>query len=358
MHEAAYESKAIEVIQVVIVLVIIASMLLPMLTTAAQAQPSADDAATFGEYMRFRGEGANQLQSALKETFRLYSTGQGAFLTGLLSGLPSGASAVALFCCLVVGGFFLSVFIAVKNVIRYVFDCHRLSLILWVYLGLIFLMTQCTNPAEAFFWYAGAVRYTLPAMAMFFGIGVALKSFRYKRPGIRFWQFTGSAALLFFACGGSLVIAAFLCWIVFLGAVSAFLYKAPFRGKLLFLLAVCAAGLWINLLAPGSAPAALGSGLPVAARAPWVLPAFLAFVLPVLFVPVRSIAERSGFAFAHPLRCVVFSLTAVVPILVPLFTGYSDGMGQAYVQCATWLIFALVFFNYVYLVGARVKARA
>lgn len=360
MNEVVRRDKRIEYVQIMIALGLVALMIAPLLMLAAQAYPTANDYVALGDYMRFRGDGLSQLQSALGGTAILYSQGQGAFLSGLLAGLIVDTDTVPVFCCLIVGGFFISVFIATKNVIRYIFGCHRLSLILWVYLGIVFLMTQFTNPAESFFWFSGTVMYTLPVMSMFFGIGVALKSIRYPKPRIRLWLFIGGAALLFFACGGALVTGMFLCWVAIGGTISAFHRRTAWRKKALILLLVCACGFLLNVLAPVFSTATQsvpGGNLFFAdtgalETAP---PIIVVTVLLALLIPVVNIAKHCGYGFRHPFRCVAFSVIAALLLVVPYAVGDHHAMRLAYTETVTWFVLVLVFFNFAYLIGWGVK---
>lgn len=358
LDDVIQQDKKIEYTQVVIALVLVALMIGPLLRLAAQAYPTSNDYVGIIDYMRFRSEGLSQLQSALGEMSILYGQGQGAFLSGLLAGLIVDTDTAPVFCCLVVGGFFISVFIATKNVIRYIFGYHKLSTILWVYVGAVFLMTQFANPVESFYWFSGTVMYTLPVMSMFFGVGVALKSFRYPKPKIRFWLFIGSAALLFFACGGALVIGAFLCYIALGGVVSAFLRRAACRKKALVLFVVCGCSFLINILAPvfsGVAPLALRDGQWVGNVLGTVPPIVVVTVLSLLLIPVAKIAKHSGYGFRHPFRCVVFSVIAVLLTMVPYALGWHYDMPFAYRETVSWFVIVLVLFNFIYLVGWGVK---
>ncbi len=161
-------------------------------------------------------------------------------------------------------GFFLALYLFVRELAKWTgFSSERG--IAGVYVLAVTCLLNLRSYAEDFFWFSGAVSYTIPLMLALTGAALLVRSLRLQQGGCRL-RLAGAAVFMLLACGGSLQIAVPVCYGMLVLGVYLFVHlfgrkkcvrKRTGRrgnGAFWYLLPIAAAliGTAINGLAPGN----------------------------------------------------------------------------------------------------------
>ena len=133
---------------------------------------------------------------------------------------------------------------------------------LTIFSVILFSILDADVFTEIFFWYSGAVAYTIPFSFALFAVMFFLVSNNNCYSTRKRVIFAGiSAVLLFLASGGSLAVAGTGCYMVLLLAVGFYLISGKISVRNIIVTAVGVAGALVNVAAPGNyARHAYGNG--------------------------------------------------------------------------------------------------
>lgn len=129
----------------------------------------------------------------------------------------------------------------------------EMHICLTVYTMVLFSILDADVFTEIFFWYSGAVAYSLPFSVMFFGIMFFLLSNNecYKNGKRRICAVL-AAILLFLASGGSLTVSGTGCYVAVLLTLGIYLVRRKISVSNIAVTAAGIAGALVNTAAPGN----------------------------------------------------------------------------------------------------------
>lgn len=99
---------------------------------------------------------------------------------------------------------------------------------------------------DAFYWFAGAMNYSLPLSLNMLALSILLLC-----PKLKKWNMIFVSVLLFLGMGGSLMISGACCWILIMVLVR-LIYKKEFSCKYIWFLVITMIGCILNVAAPGN----------------------------------------------------------------------------------------------------------
>ena len=197
----------------------------------------------------------------------------------------------------------------------------------WLLLGSVlafFSIQLCISPREAFFWYNGAVYYTLFHSFLLVLVTLVIQLFRAKRVWVRV-VFAALGTLLVAILSGGNYATAVVCFELLVCAIGYSVYKKQYRLLAAFalMLLVFGAGMYVSVSAPGNAvrqadviasgytpsgplkAVALSLALGGAMAVGWFdLSGVVIILLTVLFV--GPYLRKTGWRFRYPLIVVAF----------------------------------------------------
>lgn len=236
---------------------------------------------------------------------------------------------------------------------------HRLLLCLCCILGILGFEVWY----QIFYWYTGAIGYTVPLSLALIALGLILLS--NKR-----FSYVAAGVLLFCASGGCLAVVAIECYWLLMIVVSKMLKKSACKKDyILFVIAV--GGALLNSLAPGNFVrhsviddsglhlfrAIIFSFSEVVATAEWLLldTPFIIIALISFSIGV-SIGKRQSVDNAY--SWIMVGLNVFTPIVTyfPICLGYSSGGGPNRCRFMLTLAFVISAVSILFFLGKIVSA--
>lgn len=241
--------------------------------------------------------------------------------------------------------FVMSVCFFVYGICRYEVKCFlcKLLLAMCCLVGILGFDTWY----QVFYWYTGAVCFTIPLSAMLIAFTLITISDRKA-------CYIIAGVLLFCASGGSLAIAGTSCyWMLIIGTSR--LYKKKMRKRDVSLFVIAVAGALVNALAPGNFVrhsviddsglhlfrAVIYSFSEVVATAEWLFLETWFIVIVVIALGVGIFAGKRSVV-DKTYSWLMIAVNAVTPIVTyyPVCLGYSSGGGPN--RCRFILTFSFV----------------
>jgi len=233
-----------EAIQVCMASILIAASAVPLLLLAQYTVPFADDFFA-----------PTTTRNMLEETVFFYLNWQGTYafrfsdVFNFFLFWGTGAYPVSIVAVILI--YFGAWFFAIRSVLVCVFSCKKMSGTLWVFAAVIFYFSNFLNLGETLFWLGGASVYTYPLSMLLFAIGFYVRT--YSAGKTKRIAYTIIAALcLFWACGGTALIAAASCSVFLYCSLQSLIKKSNNRRITLILFGCCLAFALVNALAPGN----------------------------------------------------------------------------------------------------------
>lgn len=182
---------------------------------------------------------------------------------------------------------------------------------------------------ETFYWYSGAICFTLPLSA-FFLVASMINSDKFEKT----WEYVLEALLLFVIVGGNLAVTGVVCWIMTVIIYEKYIQKKNVKPYIVVWI-VTVTGALINTLAPGNYVRhgeIDDSGIHVFQSLVWSInyviesTEWILFETPfgiMIMIITLIVAIQSRDKIKHSIQCVL--LYAVTPIFAafPVCLGYS-----------------------------------
>ena len=343
------ESSLITILCIAMV-AMLALSLLPMFAIAQYDLPTGDDE-LYGAPVRQALAGDPSLKTALLAAAGVvaekYQSWQGTFSAIFLMALQPGVFALTAYR--ITPYLMLGSLIASSLYLLYTLLCTMIGLPrrIWLLIGsaaLLFSIQLCISPREAFFWYNGAVYYTLYYAFSLVLIAFVLRMFHTERAGARSVYVVLGVLLCAVLSGGNYV-SVMICGEFLLCAIAYAVWKKQYRllAPLVAMLVVFGTGLAVSIAAPGNAirqAAVLSAGytqsglvktvlLSLAMGAGFALQWFdVASVALILLtaVFVGPYLQKTGWRFRFPLLAVAFAFCVFASQFAPsAFAASSPG---------------------------------
>ena len=339
--QSGSESRLLTILSIAMVS-LLAISLLAMLSIAKYDLPMGDDV-IFGKPAQEALAGQRNIGMALSAAAGVvaekYHSWQGTFSAIFLMALQPGVFGTSSYQ--VTPYLMLGALIASTLCLLYTLLCTvlRLSRRVWLIIGsamLLFSIQLCVSPREAFYWYNGAVYYTLYYAFTLMFLTLIIRMFRTDRTGVRAACAVAGVVLAAVIAGGdyaTVMIAgeAMVCALVYAAVQKRYRHLLL---PLVIMLVVFAVGLFISMTAPGNAirqSAVLAAGyqtsnalkaiaLSIAFGAgfavQWLDGAALALILfAALFI--GPALRKTGWRFRYPLLVIVFTFLVFASQFTP-----------------------------------------
>lgn len=322
-----------------VIIVLIASIIMPFLLASLYTLPSVDDFTNVNSVTEHLSD-SNWFTAASKATITTYNKWQGTYFGLILIYFIAplkhfGVAGIRVFSLLNGALFFTALFMFVKAIFTYILADNKWGHILFTYLLFVYGCVNTTASSEIFFWYTGACVYTMPLSCALLGCASMLTLLGTKKNK----YFICALLLGFLASGGSLQITAFACFSYLLIAAISWFSKSKEKYKFLIAFAITFLGALINVLAPGNynrhdltnqtgiqiLPAISNTLSNVTIEFIKVMTkTFLPFALVLLFIIGCRITEKMKFNFPFPPLVFLVSFGGVCLTSFPVHLGYSS----------------------------------
>lgn len=244
----------------VVMLAVLLLSLVPMLYIAQYDLPLGDDV-IYGSPVSSALKQDASLPSALSAAAGVvaekFQSWQGTFSAIFLMALQPGVFGLSYYQ--ITPYLMLGALIASTLLLTYTLLCSLLGVSkrVWLILGLalsFFSIQLCVSPREGFFWYNGAVYYTLYHSFLLVLATLVIQLFRAKRIWVRI-VFIILGVLLSAILSGGNYATAMVCFELLVCAIGYAAYKKQYRLLVVFalMLVVFGAGMYISVSAPGNA---------------------------------------------------------------------------------------------------------
>lgn len=253
------ESSLITLLCIVSVAVLLLS-LVPMLLVARYDLPLGDDViygASVSEALAKDASLPAAFSAAANVVSEKFTSWQGTFSAIFLMALQPGVFGLSYYQ--ITPYLMLGALIASTLFFTYTLLCSILGLSkrVWLILGAaiaFFSIQLCVSPREAFFWYNGAVYYTLFHSLLLVLVTLAIRLFRAKRTWVRIVLAVLGILLAAILSGGNYATA-MVCLELLVCAIAYSVYQKDARLAVAFtvMLLVFGAGMYLSVSAPGNA---------------------------------------------------------------------------------------------------------
>jgi len=314
----------------VVSLAVLLLSLIPMLAIAQYDLPLGDDViygAPVSKALQQNASLPSALSAAAGVVAEKFHSWQGTFSAIFLMALQPGVFGLSFYQ--ITPYLMLGALIGSTLLLTHTLLCSLLGVSrrVWLLLGsaLTFFSIQlCISPREAFFWYNGAVYYTLFHSLLLVLATLVIQLFRAKRAWVRA-VFAALGVLLVAILSGGNYATAMVCFELLVCAIGYSIYRKQYRllAAFVLMLLVFGAGMYVSVSAPGNAirqadvitsgytpsgplksivlSLALGGVMAVG----WFdLACVVIILLTVLFV--GPYLRKTGWRFRYPLLVVLF----------------------------------------------------
>ena len=340
-----FTKKRIRQIATASIVVLVVS-LIPIIVTSFFSHPIRDDfgyAVYVHNVVENGGNIFQMISAGIQKTINTYQVWQGTYSAVFLFAMQPGViseNAYFISTFLILGILIYSTFFLIRTIFKTLkLDEEYATIISSVIL--ILSIQFVYDKSQAFFWWNGAVYYTVFYSFALILFACLIRFYTTLKKKSRIKYFTLSIVLAFIIGGGNYSTA--LCTLVILALAIVLLIKKAKKEAVHFwaVFAVILTGLVISAIAPGnSVRADLYEGLsPVQAVAQslvraakffcqWTgLPQIAAFAL--IAMVVFRLTKRVGFDFKYPLAvCIVTFLVFATQLTPPLYAMGSVGGGR------------------------------
>lgn len=364
----------------IVVAIVLVVLLLPVLYIGRYNHMAADDYA-FGVFAHRALESTGSLwemsKAAASYTGWVYNHWQGTYASVFLMSMQPGVfheKAYMLTPFITIGFLILGFVYFIQAVCRFVFHSETYSSHIIALVG-VGICIECVDiPVEAFYWFNGAVHYTVMQGLLLLMIGLLIASIYDTRPGYR--RFAAAAILAVIVGGGNYMTAfsAILLEIVILllqqvrGRFPSFYQKQVQNAKhgtikALSILAISSVCLITNAAAPGNSNrASLFEGYSVPETiyysfvqafsdiAKWIdLPLIL--LLALLFPVVIYMFCHSDFSFPYPVLFVIGSICLYSAQYAPTFYVMRNNGPYRLQDAEQYMFYLYLLLDYIYVLG-------
>ena len=224
---------------------------LPFVWEAFYALPDGDDFNAMYRTESYLNKGMGYWKAAFYVTKDFYCSWQGTYSGNMLETILSpflrgGMKGYSLTCALFVVLFCVEIFILVMLIDKYLLGGNNICYHLANWNIIMILFFSLSDISQTFYWFSSMSVYLIPMMLGSFGAGLLLIGL-YKNEK-QYFAFSGILGII--ACGGTLSIACFVCWIYLLLVVVSIVERKN-RIKCLGVFGCSVLGTLINLRAPG-----------------------------------------------------------------------------------------------------------
>jgi len=360
-----------EPIQIIIAVILILIMVIPLFVLALYANPSADDFSLANGFNKNSQSDSSYFSVVTYMAADFYNRLGGSYFGNHMAALNPffiyGIEFVPISLIGIIAFYLVSVFIAIRAALKYIFGCLKWSVTFWFYSAVLFLSTQCLSLRETFYWYGGAAAYTVTFCIMLLGLMFFIKAYKANRTTIVVYTALG-AVLLFLACGGPLLFSSFILMIMLALFIRAVFLKHN-RLLVTVFFVVCLTGSMINALAPGNfnrQEMAQGESVISAKMTIWytldigvntytvTLPLIMIFTVLLILTPlIVIVVGKSRLKFKNPLPMAIWSVLTLFACILPFVYGIGVqwDMPPRYETQICILAIGIILFNYVYLIG-------
>ena len=374
VQEPKRESKLLTLLCVAALAVLLA-LLVPMLLIAHYDLPLGDDIIYSAPVQQALAQEPT-LQSALDAAGGVvaekYQSWQGTFSAIFLMALQPGAFGLSYYQ--ITPFLMMAALIVSTLILLYTLLCTLLHLPkrVWLIIGsilLIFSIQLCSSAREAFYWYNGAVYYTLYHALLLVLIAIIMRLFHATRAGSRIVYAALGILLCAVLSGGNyatiMIAGAALCF-----AVAYAIWEKRYRllTPLIVMLLIFGAGLAVSILAPGNAvrqAEVLASGVtqsgPIKAIAlaitmgvgfalQWLDGAAITLILlTVLFV--GPALRKAGWNFRYPLLVIALAFLVFASQFAPSAYAASSPGPYRLRNVVYFMYLWMILFDAAYLTG-------
>lgn len=361
--------------QTILAICILILSIIPVIAIGPYLHMFADDyvfgAPVYKTWMTTHSFGAC-LQSAWAESMHIYHTWQGTYSACFLMAMQPGIFGkywlVPIILC---GGLITSTYTLAYMILRKLLHVSKMEYAFVSTLFILMTVQFVWSYYDAFFWYNGAMYYTLYYSLSLFLASLLIAFHLTKRISYKVIIALVSIILTVFIAGGNFVTGLGMPAILFVAIIWMYVEKKKLPTFPVVILLIYVAAFAFSVFAPGNAVRqatvtdkpnflsaffmAIGKGTEFLSDAIGIMEILVFLIL----IPVLAqLAKKSQFKFSHPWICLVVSYLLYCAFVFPncfaMGTRGADRTQNVYFYVHLWMF----CFNIYYLAGALIRNAA
>lgn len=347
-------------------------MILTIVRVGSYTILNADDFSHGVEIGVYRTDFFSYLNASFKYAYKEYTGWQGTYFSMFFQALLSPVNNYGLtqlkYTMIAVNLlFFVSLIFFMHTALKSLNQQNRL-INLAVITSVIFALTNYNPYQEVYYWYSGAVSYSVPLSLLLIGFALILKMNKQFKPG----YFIGASVLGFLAMGGSLTVTALGCYGLLLIALYYFIREKKIIKSDFIVFGIWFIGALINALAPGNFVrhgVIDDTGLHLRdsihdaiymmdIRLQWFINnTNIAWILLVFIIIGIYVGKKTDFNHKSYYICSILGIAAPILVAFPIGMGYS----AQYIpnRCAFLIDFSILlsFLNLFFALGICISGK-